>query len=372
MKVLHINSYFSTSGLFKNLYDRQVSQGLDIEVYVPIPYDYPAERLAASGDYTFVDRNHPRISRYIFHWKHYLILNQLNKHYELPSYDLVHAHSLFSNGWLAWRIFKKYRVPYVVAVRNTDIRTFFEKMPWLRSTGLRILSDASEIILISQNSYDELFEKYIPKRLQKEIQSKTRVLTNGIDDFWHNHQPAQPHTQVHQPLRIVTTGKVSAIKRFEHLAKTLDIYQENVGPVELHVIGPNWDDQILTRLEKHPFVHYHGAKTMPEIANIYRQMDIFALVSHPETFGLVYPEAMSQGLPVIYTKNEGFDSFFENYYIGVSVQREDPQELMVAIDHIVDHYEELVERTQKNCRFFNWDDIAQKYLTIYQEILKEK
>ena len=111
---------------------------------------------------------------------------------------------------------------------------------------------------------------------------------------------------------------------------------------------------------------------MPEIANIYRQMDIFALVSHPETFGLVYPEAMSQGLPVIYTKNEGFDSFFENYYIGVSVQREDPQELMVAIDHIVDHYEELVERTQKNCQAFNWDAIAQKYLTIYQEILKEK
>ena len=47
MKVLHINSYFSTSGLFKHLYDRQLNAGLEIDVYVPISHQFPEERIAA-------------------------------------------------------------------------------------------------------------------------------------------------------------------------------------------------------------------------------------------------------------------------------------------------------------------------------------
>lgn len=38
--------------------------------------------------------------------------------------------------------------------------------------------------------------------------------------------------------------------------------------------------------------------------------------SHKETFGLVYAEAMSQGLPIIYTKNQGFDGQFPDGYVG--------------------------------------------------------
>lgn len=35
-KILHINSYYTASKFYKNLYDKQKEQGLDIDVYVPI------------------------------------------------------------------------------------------------------------------------------------------------------------------------------------------------------------------------------------------------------------------------------------------------------------------------------------------------
>ena len=38
---------------------------------------------------------------------------------------------------------------------------------------------------------------------------------------------------------------------------------------------------------------------------IYRENDIYVMPSIIETFGLVYAEAMSQGLPVIYTRGQG-------------------------------------------------------------------
>ena len=37
----------------------------------------------------------------------------------------------------------------------------------------------------------------------------------------------------------------------------------------------------------------------------------FCLPSHAETFGLVYVEAMSQGLPIIY-EGQGFDKQFQD------------------------------------------------------------
>ncbi|MDZ7835042.1 MAG: glycosyltransferase family 4 protein [Alkalibacterium sp.] len=41
------------------------------------------------------------------------------------------------------------------------------------------------------------------------------------------------------------------------------------------------------------------------LLDLYRNNDIFIMPSYTETFGLVYPEAMSQGLPVIYSEDAG-------------------------------------------------------------------
>lgn len=40
---------------------------------------------------------------------------------------------------------------------------------------------------------------------------------------------------------------------------------------------------------------------------MFAESDIFVMVSHSETFGLVYIEALSQGLPILYTRGQGID-----------------------------------------------------------------
>lgn len=369
MKILHINSYYSTSGLFKQLYDRQIEAGLKIDVYVPISHQYPSDRLAAEGDYTRISRNHHKLERYFFHWKHRSILKDLLTHYTPENYDVIHAHSLFSNGWLALQLWKKYKRPYVVAVRNTDVRTFFEKMPWLRRMGLEILEHASQVIFISQNSYDEVFQHYIPQGMRETLRAKTTILPNGIDDFWHENVHIDKPARVHSPLRIVTVGKVTPGKRFVQLAEMIQAYSENIRPAELHIIGPAWTPRIVEQLNKMPNVYYYGPHKKEDILTLYRQMDIFALLSYPETFGLVYPEAMSQGLPVIYTKHEGFDSFFDNHTVGVSVDKNDQIGFNKAVDYIVKHYKRLCPNALAGIDAFNWNTITQRYVELYQQII---
>ncbi|MDO4432696.1 MAG: glycosyltransferase family 4 protein [Aerococcaceae bacterium] len=368
MKILHINSYYSTSGLFKQLYDRQTQAGLDIDVYVPISYQYPQDRVAATGEYTHISRNHNKFERYVFHWKHRSILKDLTTHYAIEDYDIVHAHSLFSNGWLAHQLWKKYRKPYVVAVRNTDVRTFFAKMPWLRHMGLEILEHAAHVIFISQNSYDEVFTHYIPQSLRTTLKDKTTILPNGIDDFWHENAYNDKAPEFHKPIRIVTAGKVVTGKRFVQLAEMIQSYSDNIHPAELHIVGPAWTPRIVEQLGKMRNVYYYGPHKKEDILKLYRQMDIFALLSYPETFGLVYPEAMSQGLPVIYTQYEGFDSFFDNHTVGVSVEKSDQIGFNKAIDYILKHYDRLMQNALAGSETFNWNRITEHYLNLYETI----
>ncbi|HGK7332802.1 TPA: glycosyltransferase [Streptococcus suis] len=57
--------------------------------------------------------------------------------------------------------------------------------------------------------------------------------------------------------------------------------------------------------------------------------------SFHESFGLVYAEAMSQGMPVIYTRGQGFDGQFEEGVVGFSVDCIDEVEISNKIISIV-------------------------------------
>jgi len=90
--------------------------------------------------------------------------------------------------------------------------------------------------------------------------------------------------------------------------------------------------------------------------------------SYNETFGLVYLEAMSQGLPIIYTKREGVDGYFKDGTVGYSVNPKDVNDIVKKIEMIISNY----NRISKNClglvEKFSWDKIAKIYYNIYKSI----
>lgn len=51
----------------------------------------------------------------------------------------------------------------------------------------------------------------------------------------------------------------------------------------------------------------------------YAGCDVLLVPSGAETFGMVYLEAMSQGVPVLYTRGQGFDGQFPEGEVGYSV-----------------------------------------------------
>ena len=366
MKVLHINSYYNGCPFYRNLYDAQVKLGMDIQVFVPMPKGDKGAR-ADYGPYTDVSEDHLKYDRAIFQIKHAKILKDAMQRYGDRQFDMIHAHSLFSNGYIAMKLSERTGAPYMVAVRDTDVNVFFAKMPHLRALGRRILSGAAKVIFLSKSYRDQALQRYLTPEQFMNMLDKCAIIPNGIDPFWHKNQ-AQAHPLQPGKIRLISVGRASKRKNIRSAVNAAKLLIERGIDVQFDiVIGVIEDEGILSQLQAPPFVTLHQQLTRDRLLPLYRTADIFILPSLTETFGIVYPEAMSQGLPVIYTKDQGFDGQFAQGEIGYAVDPMDADAMADAIQRIIANYGEISARCPEASAVYNWDDFAAQYLSIYRE-----
>ena len=90
--------------------------------------------------------------------------------------------------------------------------------------------------------------------------------------------------------------------------------------------------------------------------------------SKGETFGLVYIESLSQGLPVLYLRDEGIDGVFK-YKIGEKCNVHSIKEITDSLVNLIDNYSKY-DIDKIDFEQFRWRNIAARYLTIYKSICK--
>lgn len=372
MKVLHINSYYSDSKLYKNIHDRQIEQGMDLGVFVSVPTNYEMPK-RDFGEYTVVSKNHRKWDRIWYQYKQTKMLKDLKKYYRAADYDLMHAHSLFTNGGLAYKLHKEYGTDYIVAVRNTDVNSFFKKMPHLRSYGIEIMEHAKQIIFISDTFKNLVIDKYVPASKRMEILNKTVTMPNGIEDFWHknNHEKTE-YDSSKKEINLIYVGKIMKLKNVPMIVKACEVLLQRGYQPHLTVIGQVLDISEYNKIKNISFVNYKEFQPMEEIIKEYRTNDIFVMPSLGETFGLVYVEAMSQGLPVIYTKGQGFDGQFSEGEVGYHIDPKSPTDIADKVLLIHERYNEMSKHSSRNALGFNWDDISNQYYKMYNKIILGK
>ena len=147
MKILQISNDFAGSKVHSNLFQHLDAQGIEQVVYCPIRNPKLFDSNKFEGQYT--DFIYSFIIKpwykFLYHYKRRVLYRMKNK-VDLKSIDLIHAATLFSDGGLAYKAYKEFHVPYVIAVRNTDINDFAKLQ--LASTwvsGKKILLSAQKI-----------------------------------------------------------------------------------------------------------------------------------------------------------------------------------------------------------------------------------
>ena len=375
MSVLHITNDFSGSKVYKNLISKIDDLGLEQVVYTAIRL----ERLIGRNALEFQTPNSRLIYSHLlskrdslfFHSKIKKIVWDLESKLNVHKFSAVHAHTWFSDGAVAYELFLKYSCPFIITIRNTDLNLFWKFGYHLRGYALKILKAASSIVFISP-SYKKRFEDIrIPDNFRASLIEKSFIVPSGIDDFWLKNLVDDKVQSAGERYSFLYVGKFTRGKNLFRLIQSIIRLNKKGVHCCISLVG-NYEgaDQKLKDLgKKYDFINFLGEITSnEELLKIYRSHNAFAMPSLHETLGLVYLEAISQGLPVMYSINEGIDGLFD-HSVGVAVNPNSLDSIVNGLLKLIKSKEVFQFKPKEVLLKHNWQYVANIYFIIYKRIV---
>ena len=373
ISILHIANGFSNSSVHSNLVKELDRLGINQVVFIPVRIDRrnnigKNEFIAAGTQFVYADVLKP-FHHYAYHIKRLCLFNALLRSVDVSKISLVHAATLMTDGGVAYNLFRKYGIPYVVAVRNTDINVFFDKMPHTWHNARTILLNAKRIFFISQGLKEKFENHRVAKHILPQIKDKLVLMPNGIDDYYINNIKKDPRTGH----GVIYIGDFSNNKNVLRLGKAVMQVREEKGleDVKLTIVGGgNNEDQSVENLIKScPEVFNYVGKVYDKakLCELLGENKVFAMPSINETFGLVYVEALSQNLPVLYTKGQGIDGLFDDT-VGIRVNPLSVTDISRALKKLLLDTEYYSNKSV-DFSLFRWSTIAEKYREHYRDLL---
>ncbi len=379
INILHIINGYWSRDLYSLFISEMSKKNIFQTVFVPVrnkddlgKYEVKSKNIKYL--YAFIIKS--VIYRIIFWLKIKKIVDFIQKEADLKKINLIHAHTLFSDGAAAYFFFKKYNIPYIITVRNTDMNIFYKYLFYLRPLGKKILINSKKIIFLSESYKQKLLNYYKNDSNKSFFSEKSVVIPNGINDFWHNKTVTkEKNKKKEDKFTFIFAGEFKRNKNIHSSIKVVENLRNKGYNCKFKAIGLGFNDnekyvkELLNQQNGRNYIEFINAVNKEELRNLYNKADIFIMPSYKESFGLVYAEALSQGLPVIYTENEGFDKHFEEGYCGFAVNP-------YSVEDITDKAEQIIinfNKIQANCvdasKKFSWEIISDNIFHIYNEVL---
>jgi phosphatidylinositol alpha-mannosyltransferase len=173
---------------------------------------------------------------------------------------------------------------------------------------------------------------------------------------------------------ILFVGRLEPRKGVKHLIRAYRIFKKIVPESRLIIVGEGMKTYYLSfvteDIEKN--VWFVGSVPSNTLAQLYKSADICVFPStRGESFGIVLIEAMAAGKPVIAGNCEGYKETLENGKYGIIVDPKDEDSLaraMVELYYKEDLRKELSLRGQDYAKKFDWSNIIQKIVKVYNEL----
>lgn len=209
---------------------------------------------------------------------------------------IIHAHSVFPDGYYAMKLSEKFSIPYILTVRG-----LFDDR-YKNTLVKKVLKNAFKLTTPSYSLYAALKDNY-----------NVELLPHGIDDFWYT---TEKKHYSREPIKLITVSRLLEMKHIQTILHSIAELKHEGIAVEFSIVGDGEYKKELERLVKElaitDCVIFHGWLTSEKIMEVYRNHHIFIMLSYPETFGRVYFEAAAQGLLIIGVKDTGAYGHFSN------------------------------------------------------------
>lgn len=384
MKLLYLTEDYLYSKVHNNLLNCLLEKDPSLIVYVFAPARKGQDRSRSlEGSFKYNERlievilqvDIPVMLYKIDFWaKLRCKVRLIEKNIPIREIDAIHAATLYAEGGTARMLQKKYGIPFFTTVRGTDVMFYARKMPHLWLTGINVMRHANALACVTPSIKKKMLERWQHAGIRDVIENAD-IVNNGIDNIWLEHKYIKPKL-LGTPVRILYIGRFDANKNVLRLVEAVKRLRDKFD-VRLLLIGGKGDehDEVVKRVKDSPdYLEYLGPiYDKNELMKIVRECDIFAMVSHSETFGLVYAECLSQGLPILYTRGTGFDGMYDEGVVGFSADSYSVDSIIEGLEKIENNYQTLKENIAKlDFSRFSWDNTTAKYLQYYATIKSQK
>lgn len=384
MHILHISNSYGGTKVYENLYAQLDRLGVRQTVFVPlnaanhsrvgnqmIDFQTPGSEIIYS---TVLKPIH----RILYMAKINAIVKDLKKKVDLSSVDGIHASTLCLDGAVAYKLHQDRGIPFMAAIRNTDVNNYYKVFKWRKGFFSKILKTASKIVFISPKYKENFLGEIIPAIVRSEIEERVMVIPNGIGEVFLANK-SKEHKTFNDVLNLIFVAAFYEGKGLVETIQAVELLRSKGYQITLNAIGkglPNrphdkeYEAQVEALASGKNWVKTQTFKKPDEIIEEMRQANAFVMVSKPETFGLVYVEALSQHLPIIYAQGQGFDGYFQDGYVGYPAEAGNAESIAEKIECLINNYSTIAANVESLDldKDFDWSNIGKKYLNIYKTL----
>lgn len=362
--ILHICCNLAGSTVFPQMFEALRDEGLEQTVFVPEKRRRDVGKNQPEGVTTHVALTVKRTDALFFANKARRSVPAIENSIDMSRVTRIHAHTLFTDGSIALALHKKYNIPYIVTLRYSDIEAIWKYEPHLHGMAREILRKAHRVVFLSGAARDKVLGKWLHGHDRALVEPKTAIIPNGIAPEWLD---GAARADCESPLRVGFAGRMN--KRKRPLDALEAVHKANAAgtPCVLRAVGEGklMNDLVAALDEGDAYLGVAGG--MEAMKRFYAGVDVLLVPSSAETFGMVYLEAMSQGVPVLYTRGQGFDGQFPEGEIGYSVVCGDTKQQAQMIAEIAKDYAARSARCVEKAQGYAWPIIAKKWMALYHE-----
>ncbi|GAA0177304.1 glycosyltransferase [Clostridium sediminicola] len=236
---------------------------------------------------------------------------------------IIHAHCTLWGGYVAKILSDRYKIPYVITEHSTAYARLLIK-DWQAKYIIEAFDSAKCIIPVS-NPLKELLMKY------NSDENKFKVIPNVVDTEFFELKSDKLKSK---KFVFLTVAFLSKKKSIDLLIKAFHKAFEGNKEVFLYIGGDGDEKEslelLVNKLKIQDKVKFLGSLTRNEVKEYMENADVFVLPSQVETFGVVFIEALSTGLPVLGTKCGGPEDII-NENVGLLINKNNLDELVLAL-----------------------------------------
>lgn len=304
----------------------------------------------------------------IYSWKAYFYAKKLIKK---NSYDLTHSFFTVPCGFISWRIYKKYNIPYIVSLRGADVPKYAERFAFIYKILTPIIKiiwkNSREVIANSQGLKD--------LALQSNSKQKIDIIYNGI-----NVEEFKPNISLRDKGDFIITpgaSRITSRKGLKYLIEAIYKLSKKYPQLRLKIMGDGDGEKI--KLEKmtkdfniQDRIDFLGRIPREKTFSHYQEAGVFVLPSLNEGMSNAMLEALATGLPIIATDTGGSKELIEEGKNGYMIKMKDSQDIAEKIEKLINNSElkkKMGEYSRKKALELSWKNVAEKYCQLYKKVI---